>query len=122
LQAGLESIRRDPPKTATATLRSIIAAYRKARDIAVSANAPLRKQRNLIAESADRLEHALERPRELTVTDFEEYRYRKWLAEYKTSQARAAEHPASTNSDRFGYWHAAFTINDFETFIFENQG
>ncbi len=103
LQAGLESIRRDPPETAMTTLRSIIAAYHKERDIANSTHWRLLIQRNRIAESANRLEHALERPRELTVTDFEQYRYKKWLAEFKIRQAKSAECPTATTSDRFGF-------------------
>ncbi len=82
LQAGLESIRRDPPETAMTTLRSIIAAYHKERDIANSTHWRLLIQRNRIAESANRLE---------------------WLAEFKIRQAKSAECPTATTSDRFGF-------------------
>jgi hypothetical protein len=121
LQAGLESIRRDPPKTAVTTLRSIVAAYRKAHDIATSANAPLMKQHSLIAESVDRLEHALETLGSSTIT-FEEYRYRKWLPIYKIRHTKAVERPTATTSVGFGFVQTPWTIHDFERFIYENRG
>jgi hypothetical protein len=83
-----------------------ITAYRKARDIAVSANAWLMKQCNLIAESADRLEHSYRYEcnksgcwgkKKKTINDFKNDRTMKTIAKkvrkfpplktYRTSQS-----------------------------------